>query len=69
MDHTSAVLNGRLHGALAVRDESRLGGSGSHALRPVFEVLRGPPALPQVHFIAIVHEKQRYNAHNEHALA
>lgn len=48
---TSAVLQHRLHGALPVGSPADAGGAGDL-------VLDGPPALPEVHLVVIVHEEK-----------
>lgn len=48
---TFAVLQHRLHGALAVGGPANAGGPGDL-------VLDGPPALPEVHLMVIVNEEE-----------
>lgn len=49
---TSAVLEHSLHGALAIGGPANAGGTGDL-------VLDGPPALPEVHLMVIVHKEKR----------
>lgn len=55
---TSAILQHRLHGALPVRRPADAG-------RTRDLVLNGPPALPEVHLVVIVHQEESCRGETE----